>query len=199
MKAGTFAFFCIVLLLCTVCLTPACGAGGPADAIQTGDWLWDPSNVNSFTGILNLSDYVDTELNIRLSALFESSEELPEASAPVFTVVNGNRVRMVFQSDTFQFTPTEEQPVFDFTATLKMPEKGHAQKIVLTVTACDRDDKELKNASAVVSLYGGSQGSSSRAVFIPYDIRTITIILAAVAALSWAAALVRNRVFSRRK
>ena len=193
MKARSFAFFCIMAILFSFFCCCAMGESKAADAIQTGEWLWDPTNVNTFTGGLDLSGFSGQELTIRLSADFDPPAS-EDAGIPVFTIVNGSRVRIVMQSDTTQFTPQEDQTDFIFTGSLKMPQNDRVQKVTLTLTATDGNGKEVRSISTAVSLYDGTGAQTSGAIRVPADIRKITLILTGAAALVWIVALIRNRI-----
>lgn len=196
MKARLTAWFLAAFFL--LCLIPAAAEEG-AEGIVTEDWLWNPENVNTFTGTVLLSEYAGKDLTMRLSVETDPAYELTDQTLPVFTIVNGSRVRMFMQSDSYAFTPDGENPVFSFTGSIRMPEDIHVQRMKITVKALDPDGQELKSVSATVSLFGGGSGSSSGAFFIPFNIRTIALILAAAAVLVWTAALIRNRILKQSK
>ena len=196
MRVRIIALICIGLLVCSV--VPACAESAATDIVTPQEWSWDPATVNNFTGSIDLSAYAGTELTVRISAEVEPNTELGDNNRPVFTILNGKRVRMAMQTDTAVFTPDAEQPELAFSGTIRMPEKTRLKKVRLTVTAL-KGTEEVKSVSGTVGLGGGSDGQGSGAFYIPYDIGTITLILACAAAAVWALAILRNRLLNRKK
>lgn len=196
MKVRKISMICIALLLLVSAI--AFADSGSPDVLTAEAWSWDPMNVNNFTGHMDLASYAGMDLTLRVTAEVEPNTEMAGANMPVFSVVNGKRIRMTMQSDSFVFTPEQGNTGFTFSGTVRMPEKIRLKKVRLTVTAL-KGNEELKSVSTAVDLGGSSDGQSSGAFFIPYDVWTITTILAVAAVLVWAAAIARNRLANRKK
>lgn len=189
----------ITIFIISFSLAAAAAEEGPAEGISMEEWSWDPQNVNNFTGTMDLSAYSGTELTLKIIAETDPAYEMNEKTRPVFTIVNGSRVRMIMQSDTLQFTPDAEHPALAFTGSIRMPEEPRVQRMTLTVKALNANGEELKSLSASVGIFDGGGGNSSGAFFIPYKAKNIALILAGAAILIWAAALIRNCILKRKK
>lgn len=185
-------------LILIVLLTTACSAAFAENTAGEGlafeeEWAWENEAVNSFSGTMDLSGYIGQEIQLQIKASFEPDNDSDEYPLPKFTSVEGKRIAMLQQSDSVSFTPGDEDSEFNFIASLMMPEKGHFQKIQIQVTATDGEGNEIKHISSAVSVKGSGTSASGRVFYIPFNIRTVTIVLFAAAALVWIAALVRNR------
>ncbi len=192
-RMSVFLLFLMMILACT------CASGeNTSDSFVIGEWSWEPSHANEFSGSFDLSEYSGQELTVILKAETEPAIET-ETVLPVFTTINGSRVRMIYQKESAAFTPDSGQTSFAFTGTLKMPAETRLQKVSFTATVCDNTGKQLKTASAAVSMFDGRQGNTSGAFVIPVDIRTVTLVLTCAACLVWALAIIRNRLADRKE
>lgn len=191
--------FRAIPLLILVILIVSIGAAYGEDGLACEEWSWDNESVNVFTGSIDTSPWKDTELKFLLNAVFEPASEAAADTAPKFTHFNGKRLTMLQQSNTMAFTTGSDQDSIAFSGSLLMPEKDQFQKITITVTVSDPNGKELKKISLPVSRSGVASSQNSNVFFIPFEIRTVAIIVAAAAALVWSLAVVRNRVLNSRK
>ena len=110
----------------------------------------------------------------------------------MFTVVNGHRITMLKQKSSAVFTPDTENHAFDFSASIKLPEKGHVRSIRLDFRIVDENGTELMNLQDTISAGDNAAGRENGTFYIPYDIRTIIWIITAAAALVWAVVLLRD-------
>jgi len=190
--------FLIMLTVLFITCGTAMGENSETDNISYGEWDWDNEALNAFTGSLDVSQWSGTELLFQMKAVFEPQSESASEINPKFTHFNGKRLPMLKQSNSYTYTTENDQTV-GFEGSLQMPEKDHYQKISIDLTVTDSSGKELKKISAVVSTGGGASAVQRGNIFyIPFEIRTIAIIIAAFAALVWCAAIVRNRVLNRK-
>ena len=184
----------LLMIICTLFNTSAFCEEAVTDRIYSEEWSWEAETVNVFAGDLELSDFLGQELTICLKSEFQPESEKTQESTPLFVIVNGSRITMLNQSDTIIFTPDDERPALHFEGRIKMPEGVHVQQVKLTLLAKDPDEKELKSCDTVFSLHDHSGNSGSGVFYIPFEIRTIAMILAAAAVLVWGAALIRHRI-----
>lgn len=182
---GVRALIC--LLLCLLFL-PA--SAEEAESLRTEEWKWDPGYVNSFSGSLDLSPWVGSEVTLQVTAEMNPTPEDAEAEKPVFVIVDGKRIVMLRQKDTEQRTAGEAP--MTFTCSLRMPEGYRLNTVNLKVQALDAEGKELAHAEKAVyaSILGGRSGGN--AFRIPFEIRTAAIWVAAAAAAIWLVALIRG-------
>ena len=194
--------FRTVLLIMLTALIMTCsiasGENAATDSISYDGWDWDNESVNTFSGSIDLSQWSGKELTLEMKAVFEPDNQSASGTVPKFTHFNGSRLTMLEQRDNITCTPEEEQKAIEFTGSLQMPEKEHYQKITIELKATDAENKELKKISTVITKGGNSSSQTGRVFYIPFEIRTVAIIIAAAAALVWIAAIIRNRIINRK-
>lgn len=195
----------LLLALAAILITMTCGCSiaagetAAADSITYDGWDWDNETVNAFTGSIDLSQWSGTEVTLELKAAFEPASESASEIVPKFTHFNGSRLTMLEQKDSFACTPEAGQAAIRFNGSLQMPEKDHYQKITIDLTAKDPAGKELKKISATVSKSGSGASQSGSIFYIPFEIRTVAIVIAAAAVLVWCLTIVRNRILNRKQ
>ena len=162
------------------------------------EWSWDPGAYNQFTGRIDLAEFCGKELTIIISTDLSYGGDQEEDHDPLFTVVNGRRITMLKQKSSAVFTPEAENSEFDFSASLKLPEKGHVRSIRLDFRIVDENDTELMNLQDTISAGDNAAGRESGTFYIPYDIDTIIWIITAAAAVIWAAVLLRSVIMKKR-
>lgn len=177
------------LLLCGLGLCFAENASPAGEQLLTQDWDWEPSVVNAFEGVLDLSAAPAGPVTLRVQAVFEPAAE---AEAPVFTVVNGSRITILHQSDTVTLTPEEVSPLLPFSGTLRMPASGRFSQVELSVTALDASGQVLRTLTEPVSRSPVRVAASEGVFRIPFDIRTVALYLGIAAVLLWAVVLWRE-------
>ena len=194
-------FRTILLLVITVFILScgtACCENAATDSIRYDEWDWDNETVNAFTGSIDLSQWNGLELTLEMKATFEPESKAASEIEPKFTHFNGSRLTMLEQRDNITCTPEADQPAIEFSGSLRMPEKDHFQKITIELAAVDAEGKQLKKISATVSRGENNASQSGSIFYIPFEIRTVAIIIGAAAALIWLLAIVRNRVLNRK-
>ena len=184
-----------LIMTCSIAL----GENAAADSISYDGWDWDNESLNTFSGTIDLSRWSGRELTLEMKAVFEPESESASETVPKFTHFNGSRLTMLEQRDNITCTPEAEQKTIDFAGSLQMPEKEHYQKITIELTAADAEGKELKKVSMVVAKGGNSSSQTGSIFYIPFEIRTAAVIIAAAAALVWIAAIIRNRIVNRKQ
>ncbi len=177
------------LLLCSLGLCLAEGEIPAGEQLLAQDWDWDPSVVNAFEGALDLSAVPAGPVTLRVQAVFDPAAE---AESPVFTVVNGNRITILHQSDTVTLTPEEVSPLLPFSGTLRMPASGRFSQVELSVTALDASGQVLRTLSETVSRSPVRVDASEGVFRIPFEIRTVALYLGIAAVLVWAIVLWRE-------
>ena len=190
------ALLSVFLLICGIASAENTGS---TDSITYDEWDWDNESVNTFTGSLDLSQWRGTEVTLEMKAAFEPNSEAASEIIPKFTHINGSRLTMLEQRDNFTWTPETDQAVISFSGSLQMPEKDHYQKITIDLKAVDPEDKVLKKTSVTISKGGSGSSQTGSIFYIPFEIRTAAIIIAAAAAVVWCLAVFRNRVLNRKK
>lgn len=194
--------FRTILLLATALFILVCGTAccenAATDSIICDEWDWDNESVNTFKGSIDLSQWNGLELTLEMKAVFEPESEAAAEIQPKFTHFNGSRLTMLEQRDNITCTPEAGQTAIGFSGSLRMPEKDHFRKITIELEAVDAEGKQLKKISATVSRGGNNASQSGNIFYIPFEIRTVAIIIAAAAALIWLLAIVRNRILNRK-
>ncbi len=155
-------------------------------------WSWDPGAYNLFSGIIDLSQYIGKELTITVTSDLQNGGDQEDQRSPLFTVINGHRITMLKQKNTAGFTPDAEQPVFEFSASVKLPEKGHVRSVKLEFTVSDENGTELNKLKDTISIGDHSSGRDSGAFYIPVEIGTINTVIAITAAVIWMIVLIRH-------
>lgn len=190
--------FLIMLTVLFITFGIALGDNSETDNISYGEWDWDNEALNAFTGSLDVSQWSGTELTFQMKAIFEPQSESASEINPKFTHFNGKRLPMLKQSNSYTYTPGNDQTI-GFEGSLQMPEKDHYQKISIDLTVTDSSGKELEKITVTVSTGSGDNVVQRGNIFyIPFEIRTLAIIIAAFAALVWCAVIIRNRVLNRK-
>ena len=185
MRLRILSFFCLFVFL-----FPAPCSGetvGGTDQIRIGEWNWDPGVVNTFSGSVDVSSLAGQEITLRISADFNTSEDTGDSSGPVFTVINGKRVTVLRQSDTATITPEGNDPAVTFEGSLKMPEKGHLQRIGLTVVLTDGNGKEIRRITETADRNDGSGDTASGVFYIPFNINVLLTAFSCAALIVWGA------------
>lgn len=192
------AIFLIILTAFIMICSTALGESAESDSITYESWDWDNESVNAFSGSVDLSGWIDTEVTLELKASFEPDRESVSGTEPKFTHFNGSRLTMLEQRDNITCTPEAGQASISFAGSIQMPEKNHFQKITIELKAVDAEGKELKKISVNVSRGGISSSQTGNIIYIPFEIRTAAIIIAAAAAIVWCLAILRNRILNRK-
>ena len=190
----------IILAVFIMSFGIALSENATTDSISYWEWDWDNESLNSFNGSVDVSQWSGSELTLEMKAVFEPKSESASEIIPKYTHFNGKRLPMLKQSNTMNYTPEEGQETVGFEGSLQMPEKDHYQKITIELTVTDPNGKELKKISTNISTAGAdSMIQKGNIFYIPFEIRTITIIIASVAVLVWCLAIIRNRILNRVK
>lgn len=198
MKKNVLILFLFALILIFCCTSAICEQNAELQiTANSEEWSWDPGAYNQFSGRIDLTDYVGQEITISMSSDLVYGGETDEDHSPLFTVVNGHRITMRKQKSSATVTPDPESCMFDFSASIKLPEKGHVRSIKLDFRITDGNDNELRNLQDVISARDSAAGRENGTFYIPYDIRTITIAIAAAAAVIWIIVLIRGIITKR--
>ena len=187
----------IILLGCLLLAFSAAAEEQIPDQLTCEDWTWEELNVNYLTGDMDLSDYLGREITLSMKAEFKPASLQTESCKPLFVIVNGKRITMLKQSDTIIITPDEENKGVHFEGSIKMPDGIHLQEVRITLSASE-GEKALKSVDTVFSLYDGSEGQGRSVFYIPYDIKQISIIIAAAAAAVWVITVIGFTVYKKR-
>ena len=188
----------LVLSLIIISCASASGEDSLADSIRYVEWDWDNEAVNTFTGSIDLSRWSETELTLEMKATFEPESKSSSETVPKFTHFNGSRLTMLEQRDNITCIPEADLSAIEFSGSLMMPEKDHFQKITIDLSAIDAEGKELKKLSVIVTRSGNASSQTASIFYIPFEIRTVAMIIAAAAVLVWLVAIIRNRVLNRK-
>lgn len=186
-----------ILLIC--CTNAVCEHTADIQITANNEeWSWDPGAYNQFSGRINLSEYCGKELTIKMSTDLSYGGDPEENHDPLFTVVNGHRITMLKQKSSAAFTPDTENPAFEFSASLKLPEKGHVRRIKLDFRIMDENGAELMVLQDIISAGDNAAGRDNGTFYIPYDIGRIIWMIAATAAAIWVIVLLRNMIKKKR-
>jgi len=153
-------------------------------------WSWDPGAYDTFTGRIDLSEYIGRDLQIRMSTDLLYDSEAEADCKPFFTVINGKRITMLKQSDSVQYRPDAELSVLSFSGRVVLPSGQHVNRITFQFLISGEDGKELKTIRMEV---GAGTAESKSAFYIPIHIGSITLIIGIIAAVVWIAALFSNK------
>ena len=196
LRVLNIVLFAMILICCTSAVCEH-----TADKIQITanheEWSWDPGAYNQFSGRIDLTEFSGKELTIIISTDLSYGGEPEEDHNPLFTVVNGHRITMLKQKSSAVFTPDPENSVFEFSASIKLPEKGHVRSIKLDFRIVDENGTEVQNLQDVISAGDNAAGRENGVFYIPYDIGTISWIIAAAAAVIWAIVFFRGIIMKK--
>lgn len=191
-----FVLFAVLLICCT---TAVCEHTAEIQISANDDeWSWDPGAYNQFSGQIDLSEYKGKELTIKVSTDLIYGGDPDEDHNPLFTVVNGHRITMLKQKSSAVFTPDQENTAFSFSASLKLPEKGHVRSIRLDFRIIDENGNELRSLRESISAGNNTAGRENGTFYIPVDISTVIWIIAAAAVLTWSVVLLRAIILNKK-
>lgn len=198
MKTRILSIFLFAVIL--FCCASAASEHNAEIQINAGsdEWSWDPGAYNQFSGKIDLTEFCGREITIKMSTDLSYGGDPDEDHSPLFTVVNGHRITMLKQKSSAVITPDQENAALEFSASIKLPEKGHVRSIKLTFSILDENGTELRNLQDVISAGDNAAGRENGTFYIPYDIRTINCIITAAAGVIWAIVLIRV-VIKKRK
>ena len=188
----------ILMMALLVSVGSAAAESIEKDSFTYDEWDWDNESVNTFTGTIDLGQWSGKEITLQLDAVFEPKSKSASEYKPKITHFNGKRLAMLEQSNTLTCTPENGQTDTPFSVSLQMPEKGHFQKILINMRILDHDGKELKKIAGVVSKDGESAVQTGSIFYIPFEIRSAALIIAASALFVWCLAVVRNRILNKK-
>ena len=181
----------VILLIC--CTNAVCEHTAQLQiTADNEEWSWDPGAYNQFSGRIDLTEFCGKELTIKVSTDLSYGGDPEEDHNPLFTVVNGHRITMLKQKSSAVFTPETENAAFEFSASIKLPEKGHVRSIKLDFRIVDETGTELMKLQDIISAGENAAGRENGTFYIPYDIGTIIWIITAAAAAVWAVVLIRS-------
>ncbi len=187
----------ILILAAVLILTAGCCTAEEtrkADITTGEEWTWEPGGYNTFDGVIDLTEFIGREISIHISTDLEYSAEEQDC-APVFTVLNGKRIRVNKQKDFVTLTPDEQTAVTAFTAQLTLPANGPVSQISFLFSIRDADGEELKTCSCIC----GKTEEPDSSFRINVDMKLITLCLAGAAALVWGCVLVRTMIRKNKK
>lgn len=188
-KERLFACLVIPVLFCCALFSAQCEGFHIA---ASEEWSWEPGSYNTFTGEIDLSAYIGTELTIQMSSDLPAEEE--NVKNPVFTVVDGKRITVLRQSGTAFYVPDENDSCLTFTGGIKLPVKNHIRRISFLFSVSDGSGQELNHVSYVLSAGEDGTGRTDGVFYLPVNIGIITIIFLLAAVLVWSSFLVLRRM-----
>lgn len=182
----------ILFSLSLICFSSAvCESNGEMQILADDAWSWDPGAYNLFSGLIDLSEYTGKELTVTVTSDLQYGAEQEDHRSPLFTVINGHRITMLKQKNTAVFTPEADQTAFEFSASVKLPDKGHVRSVRLEFSVADEQGTELKKLKETISIGDHSAGKDSGVFYIPVEIGTVNMIIAIAAAFIWIIVLIR--------
>ena len=185
----------VLLLLLGVWIIPHCYADSMA-LVPDAAWSWAPGTYNTFSGEIDLSEFVGKEIKIRISSDIPDTGEKGSGGHPVFSVINGQRITVLKQSDSYVVTPDTTSPNMSFIATIVLPEKNHLRRISFTIEVLDQNENQLRIETGEISSMGKTARDS--AFYIPYDANRIALYAAVLAAVIWLLAIIRIHIQNKK-
>lgn len=179
----------LLLFLLGVFIISCSFADGRITLVPDEEWSWAPGAYNTVSGEVDLSEFAGKEIKLKISADIPDTGEEGSGGHPVFSVINGQRITVLNQSDSVTLTPDAASPGTGFVATIVLPEKQHLRRITFTIEVLDQDENRLRIETGEVSSIGKAAGAS--AFYIPYDAGGIALYAAALAAVIWLLAIIR--------
>ena len=193
--------FCMILITAVAlacCSISAIGETNEPVLIPDEDWSWSRGAYNTFTGQIDLSDCIGSEVTVQLSTSLPYNTGTEIQSMPVFTSVNGKRIVMTKQSDSIQIIPDGQNPTMFFSASFRLPEKQHVSTVTVFFHVSDMSGKEIKTVSGCIENHGNSTDNQNNPFYIPVDISVITIAASSAAAAVWIIVAAR-RIYRKKK
>jgi len=190
-------------LRCTICFTVffLCIFCSYARAEFTSemhvtDWTWEESKSAVFEGSVTFDRYEQDKMIMKLS--FTATPEATDSGRIVFQTVNGKKLTLRKESDTYVFSPGE-QTEFRFIGNWRTPESVFFDKVVVMLRVYSEDETTLLSEHRMEvrresdEQYDPNDGK----IRITADFPGMTRIILVAAAAVWTAALVR--IFISRK
>ncbi len=155
------------------------------------DWTWEDSKSAVFEGSVLLDGYEQEKVILKL--FLEAFPEATDNGKVVFQAVNGKKLTLRKESDTYVFT-VGSQPEFRFTGNWRTPESVFFDKITVTLRVYQEDE------STVLSEYklevnrenDDNYDPEDGRIRITADIPKITRILLIAASIVWGLAIIRT-------
>lgn len=184
-----FLLACFLMLFGQAC--------GEANGLQAGlvseSWSWEANAVCTLAGSIHTG--ADGLKNATLKLVAETKPETDNSGKIVFTAVNGNKVKLRRQSDTFLIEEAEGNGDVPVSVSWFMPEEILSEaRIRLSVIGSDGEtliSTELTQTNDQAAISGPWR--------IPFDLNRIILILTVLAAVIWGAAVLRIILNKKRR
>ena len=196
MKNKFFSVMFILFILLSYCTMALCNSTTGTEIIPGDEWSWTRGAYNTFTGHLDLSDYIGRELTVYITSDLPYDPDNEMQSMPVFTSLNGKRIVMTKQSNTIRFTPESGKTEMEYAVSFRLPDKKRVRTALFTFRLTDEDGNELSILSGKID--NGTEGdrNNREPFYISADINMITMIITISAISVWMIVLivyVRNK------
>ncbi len=190
-------------LRCAVCLAVLfifiCCSGAVAEfmsEMHITEWTWEESKSAVFEGSVSFDSYDQEKMVLKLS--FTATPEATDSGRIVFQTVNGKKLTLRKESDTYVFTPGDQKE-FHFIGNWRTPESVFFDKVVVTLRVYSEDEATLLSEHRMEvrrendEQYDPDDGK----IRVTADLPGLTRIIGIAAAVIWVAALAR--VFLNKK
>ena len=188
--------FTVIALMLILLFSCRCTASGSLECgLQDDKWNWNPGKEATMTGTVRNDgeEIEDAVLHLEISDV--SAED---AGSAVFTTMNGSRILVRKQKDTYTTTLPAGEDI-PFTATWFTPDDMTGiDRIRIRLTVSDAEgnimnETELRMGSFEDEIQADADEGSAAGVFQP-----VTLILLAAGVLFWGAAVLRNRLIKKK-
>ena len=192
MLVKRYIFSMIALVIFCICVTARCDSANKTDALPGEEWSWSRGAFNTFSGTIDLSEYIGKKLTIQIGTEMPFDKTTEQQSLPVFTSANGKRILMTKQSNEVAFIPDEKDSLFEYSVSFRFPEKERVTAAEFTFIITDQDGLEIKKLLCRIDNDEAGDGYSKEPFYIPVNIRTVTIVFCILAATIWMIIAVKN-------
>ena len=190
---------CIIFLVVAVlCVFISCAAAEFTSEMHVTEWTWEESKSAVFEGSVIFSGYEEEKMILKLS--FTALPEATDSGKIVFQTVNGKKLTLRKESDTYVFTPGD-QTEFRFIGNWRTPETVFFDKATVTLSVYSSDESTLLTEYKMEvrrendEQYDPNDGK----IRITADLQGWTLRIMIAASAVWVFALARVLVNRKRK
>ena len=178
----------LAVLIVFVCCSGACADF--SSEMHVTEWTWEESKSAVFEGSVFFNGYDHDKMVMKLS--FTATPEATDSGRIVFQTINGKKLTLRKESDTYVFTPGD-QTEFHFIGNWRTPESVFFDKVVVTLRVYSEDEATLLSEHRMEGRRENDEqyDPDDGKIRITADLPGITRIIGIASAAIWTAAIAR--------
>ena len=194
-RMGRLACF-LLFLAVMLCSVGACAQEAVQVTVKNEEWSWEPGEVATFSGTVYGTPEVlnGTVLQVTIDAQPRGDEE----ERIVFTGVNGSRIKVRKQSETYALKEEELSAEIPFTGSWFVPEGSMAFQAVVTVTVLSGTGETLGSGKLEFGM-GGETGEGTALLRIPFDTEQLILWMTVGTGVIWVLAGLRIMICRKKR